>query len=507
MKRKPKRPGKHARDFTAAMVGMAVDSLRKANIKNPKVRKSTALDYYTNPAARMGYGTPSLNEGTEYQMVRLSNNYWLMLTLYRNHWICRRVVDLPAQDMTRAWPKLNCDKEPDDIKEFDRTVARTFTPRRIRQAMKWARLYGGAGCLICLRGHENKLDKPLKLDDINPDTYLGLIPFDRWSGIQPGINIQDDVSNPLEWGLPEMYRVTPQDVSGTSFDVHASRILRFTGPEVPTPEFQAQNYWGISELELIWEELRKRDNASFSILALLFRANILGYKNKELAGLLSGLGGTQTAAKNFAVRMQAINELISNQSMMVMGNEEDEMYSTQYTFAGIGDVYAQFQMDIAGAAHIPVTRLFGRTVTGLGQTNDADERYYEEHIAQCQDDELRPQLDKLFAVIAMSEWGEVPEDLDYTFPSIRVLTEEQKADMADKGAAPIIAAYNSGLTWKKTAVKDLKQLSEVTEIFSNITDEEIDSAEEEPLLPGEAEGIGEPNPDKKEKKLAAGAEV
>jgi hypothetical protein len=43
---------------------------------------SVGFDYFRNLAARMGYGTPSLAEGTEYEMVRLSNDYWLMLTLY-----------------------------------------------------------------------------------------------------------------------------------------------------------------------------------------------------------------------------------------------------------------------------------------------------------------------------------------------------------------------------------------------------------------------------------------
>lgn len=44
---------------------------------------------------------------------------------------------------------------------------------------------------------------------------------------------------------------------------------------------------------------------------------------------------------------------------------------------GISDVYQQFQLDMSGASEIPVTRLFGRTISGLGQSNDADERMYE----------------------------------------------------------------------------------------------------------------------------------
>jgi phage-related protein (TIGR01555 family) len=470
----------------------AIFKQRKSRDPNGIVNNRAAFfDYFQNMLARTGYGTPSLPEATTYEMVRLSNNYWLMLTLYRNHWLCRRIVDIPAIDMTRAWPKLVCDVPPEEIQVFDRTIQRTLTPQRVRQAIKWARLYGGGGALIAIKGHEKYLDEPLDLDDVNPDSYLGLIPFDRWVGIVPTTGeISQDLTHPEDWGLPQFYEVRAPD-TGTSFKVHCSRILRFVGGEVPTPEFQAQMYWGISYLEVAYEELRKRDNASWAILNLLFRANLIAQVNPELAQILSGLGSSTLATQRFQQVMQAQNEMMSNQSMLVLGKDAD-LKSIQYTFGGIQEVYAQFQMDVAGAAHpgIPVTRLFGRTITGLGQANDADERLYEEAIASCQEEELHPQMNKLYPVIAMSEWGEVPDDLDLVFPSIRVMTEPDKADLVDKASAPILAAFNSGVIGRKTALKELRQLGDNTNIFTNITDEEIDSAEEEPELPGEG-AIGE----------------
>lgn len=449
----------------------------------PTTPRTSALDYFTNVLSRMGWGTASLPESTSYEMVRLSNNYWLMLTLYRNHWLARRIVDLPAQDMTRAWPKLATDLPPDDLEKFNRTIKRTYTPRQLRKALKWARLYGGAGALIAIKGHENYLDEPLDLDDVNPGSYLGLIPFDRWVGIYPKGVVEDNLEHPNEWGLPMYYECQKQD-RGESFKVHASRIIRLIGPEVPVPELQAQIYWGISVLEVIYEELRKKDNASWAILNLLFRANIIARVDPALDQLLSGLGASTAATQRYQAALQAQNELLNNQSMMVLGKDGD-MKSVSYSFGGIGEAYQQFQMDTAGAAEIPVTRLFGRTVSGLGQSNDADERYYEETIAQRQEEELRPALDKLYPVICMSEFGEIPDDLDFMFPSIRVLSEEDKAELVDKASAPILASFDSGVLGRQTTLKELRQLGDTTNIFSNITDEDIDSAEKEPELPGE----------------------
>ena len=454
----------------------------KKNAQKPARRRPRAADAFANAAARIGAGTSSLPNGADYYMERMSNNYPLLLTLYRNHWISRRIVDGPAEDMLRSWPKLTCELSPSDIKKFDRTIDRTATQSKMLTTIKWARLFGGAGALIVIKGHEKILDEPLNLEDVRPGSYHGLIPFDRWSGITPGAEVSDDFEYPRNFGLPKFYTVRGE--GGQSFNVHHSRILRFTGPEVPSPEFQAQSRWGISVLEVVYDELKKRDNASWSILNLMFRAQILGLRDPELKQKLSGLGMSQAASQAWAQQLEAQNELMSNQSLVVMG-KDGAMESHQYTFSGLGEVYQQFQMDVSGAAEFPMTRLFGRTMTGLGQSNDGDERIYEEKTAGRQNTEIKPQTDVLFPVICMSEFGEVPEDLDYAFPSIRVLSEEEKSNLAKSNSDAVIAAFNAGIISPRMALKELQQSAPTTGIFTNITDEDVEKASDEPQGGGE----------------------
>lgn len=453
---------------------------------NAEVRKdglgATALDAFVNVAARMGYGTPSLVEATEYELIRWTNNYWLMITLFRNHWISRRICEKPAQDMCKAWPTIQSSElKPEAIDDFQRTLRRTFTPLRVQEAIMWARLFGGAGALMVIDGHEGMLDKPLRLDDINPGTYKGLIVFDRWSGITPTDEINTDINTPVDFNLPLYYEV--RSLEGESFRVHSSRILRFSGPRVPNPEHQAQMYWGISELEIAYEEIRKRDNASWAILSLMFRANIIAQKNPMLAQMLSGLGATGKGANSYYQTMQAQNELLSNQSMLLLG-QDGEMQNFSYSFGGIAEVQAQFQMDVAGAARMPVSILFGRTVTGLGQSNEGEIRLYEQEIGQKQNEEMRPQLDKLYPVICMSEFGEVPDDLDMTFPAVRVLTEEEKGKLASDKITAILEPFGAGVTSQQLTLRELKAQSLETGIFSNIDDAMINVADAE-ANPGE----------------------
>jgi len=441
----------------------------------PNRTTTSGFDAFTNAAARMGWGTPSVAEGADYNLVRLSYDYWLLITLYRNHWISRRIVDGPAQDMVRAWPKLSSDIAPDDLSRIDKAVRKTATRAQVLKTLKWARLFGGAGALIMIDGQENELDQPLDLDSIEPGAYLGLDPFDRWSGIHPSATVCTDITKPLEFNLPEFYEIHSPS-GGDSYRVHPSRILRFSGPDVPAPEHQAQQYWGISVLEPAYEEIRKRDNMSWNLLSLSFRASIIAMRNKDLAQMLSGAGMNTKALQGFHSRMEAVNQLLSSQNLMVLP-DEGGLEQINYTPSGWDAIYGMFQMDVAGASGYTVTRLFGRTITGIGQSNDADERLYEERIAMEQDDSLRPQLEKLYPVICMSALGEVPEDLDFTFPSVRVLTEEEKSKLSSDTMASLVALGNAGYLTKPQVLKEIKQQSDVTGFGTNVTDEDIETAE------------------------------
>lgn len=472
---------KEANDTMAPFLGIQKDTASS-------VSTASALDYFSNPAARNGLGTPSLNEDTQYILDRLSNNYQLMLTLYRNHWISRRICDVPSRDIVRAWPTLISDISPEDTTRLDRCIRETNTKKKIYDALRYARLFGGTGAVMMIDGHEDRLAEPLDVDEIELGAYRGLLPFDRWSGIQPLGGVSTDFLNPMGFNLPEYYSIQAPG-GGPSLTVHASRVLRFSGPEVPDPEYSAQNWWGISALEVAYEEIRKCDNLSWNLLGLSFRANILELKSKTLESAMSGATMSNRGLVELQGRMQAFNHMLSSQSLVITG-ADGGLSSTNYQPAGWDAIYGLFQMAIAGAAEIPVTRLFGRTINGLGSSNDGEEKVYEERISSEQDTEIRPQLDRLYPVICMSVLGEVPDDLDLKFPSIRVPDEKEKSDLANSMCTGIVAVYGAGIITKVMALKELKQGSAATGMFSNISDEDIAATEKEEKLQKKAQQLG-----------------
>ena len=61
---------------------------RNARKSRADKQASTAtMDAFSNPAARTGFGTMDLLQATEYPMTRMTQNYQLLTSLYRENWI------------------------------------------------------------------------------------------------------------------------------------------------------------------------------------------------------------------------------------------------------------------------------------------------------------------------------------------------------------------------------------------------------------------------------------
>ena len=65
------------------------------------------------------------------------------------------------------------------------------------------------------------------------------------------------------------------------------------------------------------------------------------------------------------------------------------------------------------------------------------------------------------------------------------MSDKEKAEIADRVSTAVDRVEASGIISPQTALKELKQSSRVTGIFSNITDEEIEAADDKPPDPSE----------------------
>lgn len=432
---------------------------RTSNSSNTAV---ATQDAFSNPLFRLGFGSQSPLEATEYPLTRMTDNYALLNSLYRDNWVVQNVVGLVVDDMLREWYSLQ-GVSPKALEMLEKEERRTNLRARLNEGLRWGRLYGGAAGLIMLKGQED-LSSPLDLEMVFPGSFQGLYILDRWQGVTPGIELVFEGGEPN----PMYYSIT--DASGkTVAKVHHSRIVRFTGRDLPYLERVAELYWGESEVEALYKDVVAHDNVSANMAALTFQANINTMEVEGLDQLLSM--STPAVQKRFWDVMQAQSVLRSNFGMQLV-EQGRKISNTQYSFSGLQDVYESMCLNLCGASHYPMTKLFGRSPAGMNATGESDLKNYYDYVDSLRESKLRPALEKLLPILCMSAWGTVPE-FKITFPPLWTPTAQEVATIAKTKAEAIVSGYQAGLLQVDTAQKELKKLAEETGLFGSISDEEI----------------------------------
>lgn len=413
-----------------------------------------AIDGYTNPAAFLGEASPLIASG-DFVRSYIGSNPEKLTVMYRENWLAKRIIDMPCEDMTRSWYSLSTDMSDDDIYDLKRLEAIHSVKQELTNAIRWARLYGGALAVIVIRGQEDVMDQPLDLDMIAPGDFRGLLVLDRAQGVSPSSELESDIDDP-DFGLPMFYDANVEiDNQPQTIRIHHSRVLRFVGRELPKMEMMREEYWGAPELEHVLDELQKRNSTSANIAQLIFQANITTLKMGDFGEALAM--GTDEQRNNATAAIALENRFRTSFGLQLL-SKDDSMENHPYSFSGLADVYEQFMMDICGAAEIPATKLFGRSPQGFNSTGESDMRNYYDTIAQMQERILRPALEKLVPIEALSCWGFVPEEMEIVFEPIAAITPSDRADLISKVSSPIIEAYKAKLISRDEAVAELKAI-------------------------------------------------
>lgn len=438
-----------------------------------KTIAAKVADSFQNLLARVGLGAGSQNDASQYGFSPVSRNRIQLEFAYRSSWIAGKAVDAFADDMTREGVSVQCDIEPDKLEQLEKAAGKLKLWDAINDTVKWSRLYGGAIAVLLIDGQNPST--PLRKDTIQKDQFKGLLVLDRWM-IQP--SLEDLVTDyGADLGMPKYYTVLADAKALVNQRIHHSRVLRLDGVELPYWQRIAENGWGQSVLERLWDRLVAFDSTTDGAAQLVYKAHLRTYKVKGLRQLI-GAGGK--AFEGLIAQIDAIRRFQSNEGLTLM-DAEDDFQTHQYSFTGLNDVLLQFGQQLSGAMDIPLVRLFGQSPAGLNSTGEGDLRNYYDSIKQQQERKLRSAVEKIYDVLMRSEFGiEPPENITITFNPLWQVSDAEKATIAGSVTDAVTKASDSGLIDRHTALKELRQSSNVTGIFSNITDEDIAEAENEP---------------------------
>lgn len=442
-------------------------------------------DSMQNLQARLGLGSGNVAEATSYGFNPITRERHKLEMIYRGTWIGGVAVDAVAEDMTRAGIDIDSTMEPDDSARIISAFEKMQIWQELGDAIRWSRLYGGAGAVVLIDGQDTAT--PLRLDTVSKGQFKGLYTVDRYM-VTPSMN--DIVTDPgPSYGKPATYKIV---TVGTPLDgktVHHSRFIRFEGPRLPFYQRIAEMGWGMSIVERLYDRLVAFDSATQGAAQLVFKAHLRTMKKKGLTNIL-GAGGK--ALEALARDIEAIRRFQTSEGMTVVDAEDDIQYAT-YTFSGLSDMIIQFGQQISGALQIPLVRLFGQSPVGMNATGDSDLRTYYDGVKSQQEAKLRGPMTTVLELTSRSELGApLPPGSNFDFVSLWQMSEKEKGDVAASLAGAVVGAFEAGVISKSVALRELRESSETTGVFSNITDEMIEDAADDPPKPSEMEA-GAPN--------------
>jgi phage-related protein (TIGR01555 family) len=313
--------------------------------------------------------------------------------LYRGDGFGARIVDVPADDMVRAWFKVEGDPEGLIVQKTQDLAAKKY----IREALVWSRLFGGAIVLMLIDDGQD-LEQPVNLEQIR--NIEGLQVYDRWDVTWTTSDLYNDPKDP-KFGTPEIYRVNNYSTAKI-FEVHESRILKFEGELVPQFVRRENLGWGDSVINRVYERLRGLGDGYAGVEGLITEFIIGKLTIKNLQSLIGSKEGT----KKVQERLQII-DMSKHMLNTILLDEKEEFDRVSATGTqGLSKLLDQLVDALAGVSGIPRIKLLGEQSKGLGSEAAGNIRFYYDDISADQEEKLQPELEKLSLYIQLSKDGE-----------------------------------------------------------------------------------------------------
>lgn len=436
-------------------------------------------DGFTNVVANLGTARDKAAHSA-YALPMLDRQQ--LLVAYRSTWLAQAIVDVPADDAVRKWRAWQA--TPDQIGAIEAEEGRLRVRETVRDAIKAARLFGGAAIYIGT-GDANPAE-PLRPDRTGRGGLLTLTTLTPNQIAAEALN--RDIASGY-YGRPEFYTLAGER---GQVRVHASRLVVLHGvPQIDVS--MATDGWGDSVLMAAMRAVKDADSASANIAALLFEAKVDVFRFKGMAQALQQGPEADMALAN----RLASQALLKGINGAVVLDRDDEYIQKSASFGGLPDVWDRFMLAVSGAARIPVTRLFGRSAAGLSGSGDGDERVYFDRVQATQELEIQPAMSALDECLIRSALGSRPPEIFYRWNPLRQITESERATIfkTTADAARALAGAQAGELIPVEALSDalvnelveqgvLPGLEQAIEDYGSLAEQDDDGdAEAAAMLP------------------------
>jgi hypothetical protein len=241
--------------------------------------------------------------------------------------------------------------------ESDREYYEKFLKKKVQHAANYMIAFGRS--IITIHHPGDDIHKPLGEVD------RSRVVFRMFSGDMVTVGVGDatlDLNSPRYW-MPESY-----NVRGEYF--HWTRVIDFTYVRPVEYEAPAYMFGGISEFELIYDQIIADGIVQRSAPAVLEKSASVFYKVKDFKSLM--MSKKETELLNYYT---TVEDMRSSLGATVI-DLEDEVMSLVQTLTGLPDTDNITLRRLAMVTSIPLPYLIGENVKGLNSTGDTEEKIF-----------------------------------------------------------------------------------------------------------------------------------
>jgi phage-related protein (TIGR01555 family) len=376
--------------------------------KQTKVKDNNA-DGWSNVITNLGASNSRVNSTGYAHSCKLDRA--TLTDIYITDGLGRRVVNILIDDALRSF--VHCEKPLLD------ELVRMKSKQTMIDCATWARLYGGSAIVVFADDGQD-MDKPLNMQTIKK--VVSIKSYDRYQMQASATDMIVDYYDE-NYGEPATYSITP--CGGMPFTVHRTRMHFFSGERLPNHVYYTNQRWHGSVLDSVYIALRNYGqtmNASAEIVQDFIQV-ILG-----INGLTDML---RSGNDDLVTKRSTVIDLTRSVSNTIFLDSEQENYQKQASnVGGLAELWDRFAEAISGATGIPISKLLGRSPSGLNSSGQSDIDNWNNIVEAYRGDEIAPCVDWLIKLLnKQSTWenSKRPTNYNWSFPSLKISNESEIA--------------------------------------------------------------------------------
>ena len=341
----------------------------------------------------------------------ITNMRTLLNEMYIEHGIIQTMIDQPVEDGFRGGFKIiSSELSNDEIIKLEKKIEETEAVEKLIEALKWNRLFGGAGLIINVAGEDPRDD--FDIEAVGEGREIEFYSADRWELANNPYILTPTLT-------PNGQRVKDVNFNYYGIEINPSRVLILRGKPAPSLKRLQLQGWGMSELERLVSPMNKFLKNQNVIYELLDEAKLDVYSIDNYAGSVAS--GQEEAVKK---RIMLTNYMKSYLNALIL-DAEDKFDQKQMSMTGVSEVLREARYDIASAMKMPVTKIFGMSSAGFNSGDDDIENYN----SMIERDVRTPAKNIIKTIVRLlckATFDYIPEDIDIEFGSLRIMKETEE---------------------------------------------------------------------------------